>query len=125
MHRSRLGVVLIDVAEAEHDKALAFWTGALGAKTTQGKKYPAYHAFSGPGLPLELLVQRVCSASRVHLDIQTDDVRAEVARLEAAGAQKVEFIDEWQVMRDPAGLLFCVIPVPADALTDANSVAWP
>jgi catechol 2,3-dioxygenase-like lactoylglutathione lyase family enzyme len=125
MHRSRLGVVLIDVDEPDHDKALAFWAAALGAKATQGRKHPEYHELSGPGLPLEFLFQRIGGPSRVHLDFQTDDVEAEVARLEAAGAEKVELIDEWQVMRDPAGLLFCVVPVPADALTADNSVTWP
>jgi hypothetical protein len=48
-----------------------------------------------------------------------------IAGMVVAGAEKVEFIEEWQVMRDPAGLPFCVVPVPADALTDGNSVAWP
>ena len=125
MHRSRLGVVLIDVDEPDHDKALPFWTTALGATATQGKRHPECHEMSSPGVPLEMLFQRVAAPSRLHLDIQTDDVEAEVARLEAAGAGKVDLIDGWQVMRDPAGLLFCVVPVPAGVLDDGNSVAWP
>lgn len=46
---------------------------------------------------------------RVHLDVHTDDVDAEVARLEALGASQVERLADWAVLRDPAGLPFCVV----------------
>ena len=52
-------------------------------------------------------------ASRIHLDVESDDPDAEVGRLVAAGAQIVERIDDWTVLRDPGGLLFCVIPAPS------------
>jgi len=125
MHRSRLNVVVVDIDEPDHDKGLAFWTTALGAKATQVKEYPEYHSISGPGVPMGFLVQRIGGPSRMHLDIWTDNVQAEVARLEAAGAERVEFIDHWQVMRDPAGMLFCVIPAPEGKLDDTNSITWP
>jgi hypothetical protein len=125
MHRSRLGQLMIDVAEADHDRTLAFWTEATGAKAQQGRKYPEYHVLESPGLPIATFVQRHGGTSRYHLDIETDDVAAEVARLSALGADKLDFIDDWQVMRDPAGLLFCVVPVDAADLTDDNSTAWP
>jgi Glyoxalase-like domain len=58
-----------------------------------------------------LLMQRLESGPpRVHLDIHTDDLDAEVARLERLGAQRVQRVQTWWVMRDPAGLPFCVLP---------------
>jgi hypothetical protein len=125
MHRSTLGVVVVDIDEPDHDKGLAFWAEALGATATRVKEYPEYHSVRGPAVPTGFLVQRIGGPSRVHLDIYADNVEAEVARLEAAGAERVEFIDKWQVMRDPAGMLFCVVPAPAGKLDDTNSIAWP
>ncbi len=70
-----------------------------------------------------LLVQRIGDRpSRVHIDIHADDVAAEVARLEELGAERVEQREYWTVMRDPAGLLFCV--VGDDQLDDHNSHRW-
>jgi hypothetical protein len=60
----------------------------------------------------------------VHLDIHTDNLTAEVARLEALGAERVQQVHSWQVMRDPAGLLFCVIPEPAGSLNQSNAQRW-
>ena len=61
---------------------------------------------------------------RVHVDIHTDDLAAEVARLEGLGAQRVRQVHSWQVMRDPAGLTFCVVPDPAGTLSDDSARRW-
>jgi hypothetical protein len=63
-------------------------------------------------------------ASRVHLDIHTSDLDAEVERLERLGATRVRQARSWWIMRDPAGLLFCVIPTAAGKLTDDNAYRW-
>lgn len=66
------------------------------------------------------------SPPRVHLDIDTDDVEAEVARLEGLGATRLRR-DEggtfWQ-MRDPGGLVFCVIPPHTDDF-ESRATKWP
>lgn len=62
--------------------------------------------------------------ARIHLDIYTDDLDAEVQRLEHLDAQRVEQARTWWVMRDPVGLLFCVIPEPDGTLDDSNSRRW-
>ena len=55
-------------------------------------------------MAIGLLVQRLGNGpSRVHVDLHTDDVGAEVARLEGLGAEVVEVREHWTVMRDPAG----------------------
>ena len=72
-----------------------------------------------------LLMQRLGDgAARVHVDIHTDDLAAEVDRLERLGAERVQRVHSWWVMRDPAGLVFCVIPDPAGTLDDRNARRW-
>lgn len=47
--------------------------------------------------------------SRMHLDIETDDIEAEVRRLEALGAKRVAAVHTWVVMGAPTGQRFCVV----------------
>ena len=56
-------------------------------------------------------VQTVDHPSRVHLDIESDDVEAEVSRLEKLGAKRVDAIKDWVVLEAPTGQRFCVVPV--------------
>ena len=71
---------------------------------------------------LMLLMQRLESGGpRVHLDIHADDLDAEVARLERLGAERVRKVQARWVMRDPAGLLFSVLPVSPGSLNDENA----
>lgn len=119
MHRSRLCAISIDVP-AEHEAAsVQFWSGALGGTPkSDGDEYTTVGSVAGR----EVFVQRVDAPARYHLDIETDDVDAEVARLEALGATKVEQIHTWWVMQDPAGQLFCVVrPQTADFPGDATT----
>ena len=56
-----------------------------------------------------VLLQKVDHPSRIHIDIETDDVVAEVARLEDLGAAVVEVMERWTVMQAPSGHRFCII----------------
>jgi hypothetical protein len=124
-HYSRIYKIIIDVPSADHDRELAFWQAASGLPLDQGPRYPEYHGSELPGQDFALLVQRLGEGpARVHVDIHTDDLEAEVARLERLGARRVERVHHWWVMRDPAGLLFCVLPDPPGTLTDANARRW-
>ncbi len=124
-HHSRLTKAVIDVPPADHDREAAFWSAAIGQPLAQSEKYPEYHGAYLHGQDFRLLLQRLGEGpARVHLDIHTDDLDAEVARLERLGAQRVEQVHCWWVMRDPAGLLFCVLPQPAGSLDDSNAQRW-
>ena len=68
-------------------------------------------------------VQRVEHESRVHLDIETDDIPAEVARLEKLGATVDKRLERWVVMRAPSGQRFCVVRVQRDGFED-NANSW-
>jgi predicted enzyme related to lactoylglutathione lyase len=125
MHRSRLCAALVDVPADTYDKSIAFWGGALGKP--EAKPDDDDPDYADLGQPLErfgFMVQRVGAPARVHLDIETDDIDAEVARLSALGATKVERVKTWVVMRDPAGLLFCVVRPQFGELGDDANV-WP
>ena len=124
-HYSRLYKIVIDVPEADHDREVAFWSAATGQELVQFDRHPEYHGAELPGQEVGLLVQRLGDGpGRVHLDIHTDDPAAELARLEKLGAELVEQVNAWWIMRDPAGLVFCVIPEHPGALNDSNAQRW-
>jgi predicted enzyme related to lactoylglutathione lyase len=108
MHKSCLGAVVIDCRTKDLEGAAAFWGAALGypARATDDARYLELEVPEGQPA---VILQQVEHASRVHLDIETDDVDAEVARLEDLGAKRVEQIKSWWVMEAPTGQRFCVI----------------
>ena len=106
-HRSRLGCIVIDCEAASVHQAAAFWAAALGG-TIDIDEDGKYAEISDQG-ELKVLVQAVDHAPRVHLDIESDDKEAEVARLEALGAKVVARIKRWIVMEAPTGHRFCVV----------------
>lgn len=124
-HYSRLSKIVIDVPAADHDRELAFWSAAAGQPLTRFDTHPEYHGAPLHGTDFGLLIQRLGDGpGRVHLDIHTDDLDAEIARLEELGAERVQQAHSWWILRDPAGLLFCVIPEPAGSLNDSNAQRW-
>ncbi len=71
-----------------------------------------------------ILLQQVSHASRVHLDIESDDVEAEAARLERLGARRVEKVKTWWVMEAPTGHRFCVVRPQRDGVMPADANEW-
>jgi hypothetical protein len=70
---------------------------------------------------ISVQIQRVEHESRIHLDIETDDIPAEVARLQKLGATVDTQKERWVVMRAPSGQRFCVVRVQRDGFSgDAN-----
>ncbi len=121
MHKSRLCGFIIDCQNADLEAAGRFWSQALGrpAKPASG---PYVTLEKGPdGLNVE--VQRVDHPSRVHLDIETDDIAAEVKRLEALGAKAVAHVETWVVMEAPTGHRFCVVRAQHPQF-DATATQW-
>jgi len=124
MHRSRLGGFIIDCQTDDLDGAARFWSQALGfARRPSGKPEDVgYMPLDSGRLGLDIEVQTVDHPSRVHLDIRSDDVEAEVRRLEALGAKRVKQVRDWWILEAPTGQRFCVVPARAP-LADANQ--WP
>jgi len=109
MHKSRLAGFIIDCKTDDLESAAAFWGDALGmeARTLPGEE--TYRQLVDPQERLHIEVQSVSHPSRVHLDIETDDIEAEVQRLERLGAKRVQKINTWWVMEAPTGQRFCVV----------------
>jgi hypothetical protein len=74
---------------------------------------------------LAIEVQAVSHPSRVHLDIEADDVEAEVVRLESLGAKRIEKVRTWWVLEAPTGQRFCVIQAKHDLAGHPGSSTWP
>jgi hypothetical protein len=113
MHRSRLCAVLIDCKNTAIDEAAGFWSQALGRAIDSdhpGTRGNYCMLETPPDEPI-VQIQRVDHESRVHLDIESDDIPAEVARLEALGAKVVDRLERWVVMQAPTGQRFCVVRV--------------
>ncbi len=125
MHKSRMGTIVIDCQGNEVDEAAAFWAGALGrdALPPSDPRFAAYRSLAPASGQLPVLVQRVEHASRVHLDIETDNVDAEVARLEKLGARRIKQVKTWWVMEAPTGQRFCVVR-PQTPDFDAHANVW-
>jgi hypothetical protein len=108
MHRSRLAGFLIDCKDADVDAASRFWSEALGLPYL-GRENERYGLLDASTRDLHVEVQRVTHDRRVHLDIETDDIDEEVARLEKLGARRVGQAGTWWVMEAPTGQRFCVV----------------
>ena len=131
-HRSRLCHFVIDVEDL--DEGVTFWSAALGATNeplldTSNK---IYRRLRLPNSDIRILLQRTddpkIKKERMHLDLETDNVEAEVKRLEALGAKRWDHQQErgydFWVMRDPWENEFCVLQTNFEELLDARP-PWP
>ncbi|HEY1774277.1 MAG TPA: VOC family protein [Gammaproteobacteria bacterium] len=113
MHHSRLCAVLIDCKTDDVDTAAGFWGAALGRPVDMGHSASRgnYRMLETPPDEPIVEIQKVDHESRVHIDIETDDIPAEVKRLERLGAKVVQELPRWVVMQAPSGQRFCVVRV--------------
>jgi len=124
-HRSRINGILIDCNVDDIQNAAQFWAEALGRSVN-----PDHPGTRGDYVMLEdrpdqisIQVQRVSHESRVHIDIETDDIPAEVARLEKLGATVDKRLERWVVMRAPSGQRFCVVRAQREGF-DKDALTW-
>jgi catechol 2,3-dioxygenase-like lactoylglutathione lyase family enzyme len=114
----RIGSTVLNVADVE--RAMAFWTQALGyVPRDPGAGVGDFAVLCDPertwsNLSLQLTREPKTAVNRVHLDLYADDRTREVGRLEALGATRVEPWpyeegDDFVVMADPDGNEFCVV----------------
>ena len=111
MHKSKLSGFIIDCRTDDLEAAASFWSRALGMPIHEfaGSENDSYRGLTDVQHGLDIEVQKVDHPSRVHLDIETDDIDAEVGRLESLGAKRVQQVRDWWVMEAPTGQRFCVV----------------
>ena len=124
MHKSQLAGLILDCETQDVAAAADFWGAALGARPKhetrpEGGTYVELDV--RPGQPYAE-VQAVTHESRVHLDIETDDIAAEVRRLEKLGARKIDAVKTWVVMEAPTGQRFCVVGVNSPTFAESANV---
>ncbi len=110
-HKSKLCGFIIDCRTDDLAAAADFWGRALGMEiralpAAEGEQYVR---LVDRNSELHIEVQKVDHPSRVHLDIEADDIEAEVRRLESLGARRVGQVQSWVVMEAPTGQRFCVV----------------
>lgn len=125
MHKSKLAGFIIDCRTDDLVKAADFWSGALGMPVRElpGSEGDRYRKLDDEHLGLNIEIQKVDHPSRVHLDIETNDIEAEVRRLERLGAKRVQQINTWWVMEAPTGQRFCVVRAASPKFED-QATAW-
>ena len=132
MHRSRLCYITIDVNDFEI--ALKFWKAALNAEQTDDETWEGsvYRRIKVPHSNMQILLQLVpeekVSKTRMHIDIETDDIDAEAERLILLGAKKYRTVDElgfrFHIMQDPFGNEFCILQTEFPELLETKSTTW-
>jgi catechol 2,3-dioxygenase-like lactoylglutathione lyase family enzyme len=123
MHRSRIGAVPHRPQQGPRRRRHVL--GAGDRATPEPDESPEFTLLGHVG-SASLAMQRTGAGTpgRVHLDVQTDDVRAELARLTRHGARVVEDHGEHAALEDPAGLVFCVVPVQTGQRFEAEATTW-
>src|SRR5579862_9915025 len=126
MHKSRLAGFIIDCHTDDLEASARFWGAALGMKTAaqESAGEALYRRLETAADELHVEVQQVQHPSRVHLDIEADDIEAEVRRLEALGARRIGAVRTWVVMEAPTGHRFCVVRVQRSDF-EAYANVWP
>jgi hypothetical protein len=118
--RVTLRIQCLTIDCADPDKLGAFWSAALGLPLFKeddgtvwigpGEGHP--HDGIMPDLLFMKVPDEKVAKNRLHLDLSPDDQAAEVARMEALGAQRADIGQgdvSWVVMADPEGNEFCIL----------------
>ena len=109
-HRSVVDQVCLDVPPAGYVAECAFWSTLLDLPL-RPSSYRQFHSLERPDdVAVRILLQRRDddTPASAHLDLACDDRGAETERHVALGAEVVRRVDGWTVLRDPAGLAYCI-----------------
>lgn len=111
MHRSRIATLIIDFNEESFEEGASFWSAALGRdRLKKDERYASLRGRVGGSGGMFVGLQRgMDDPQKFHVDIESDDVEAEVQRLEGLGAKVKARIRDHVVMRAPGGHTFCVV----------------
>ncbi|MCP4876968.1 MAG: VOC family protein [Gammaproteobacteria bacterium] len=123
MHKSRLGTVIIDCNTDDLEREARFWGMALGGTTQRHDDEGRYVDVQTDPSDPQVILQKVDHPSRIHIDIETNDIEAEVERLQGLGAVVIEKMERWTVMEAPSKHRFCIIGARRQGF-DENANIW-
>ncbi len=110
--RTVIDQVCLDIPPSDYDAEVAFWTALTEWELVDADPDDEFARLTRPdGIPLAMLFQRLDDEQSVvtaHLDLACDDRAAETRRHERLGAQMVSRHDDWTVLADPAGRVYCI-----------------
>ena len=116
------GELLIVIDCADLDRSAAFWSAVLGYTPGPAATGPYRSLEPESGAGIDVLLQRVPDVkgqkNRLHLDLRTPDLDAEVRRVLGLGATLLTsepVIEDgwlWHILADPDGNEFCVLQPP-------------
>jgi len=116
------GELLIVIDCADLDRSAAFWSAVLGYTASPAATGPSRSLAPETGAGIDVLLQWVPDVkgqkNRLHLDLRTPDLDAEVRRVLDLGATLLtsEPVTEdgwsWHILGDPDGNEFCVLQPP-------------
>lgn len=111
-HRSQVDQVCLDIPPAAYDDECEFWRDLTDWELRDSPNHPEFRYLVRPtGQPLRLLLQRVDDDRphvTAHLDLATDDRRAETERHQTLGARVLRRHEDFTVLADPAGAAYCI-----------------
>jgi len=115
----RLAGITIDCADPA--RLGSFWSALLDTPVTPAGPYQSLLPVGGQGIeiPLQRVPDSKSGKNRLHLDLRTPDLDAEVERVVALGARQLTGMPvteanwRWHILTDPDGNEFCVLQPPA------------
>lgn len=127
--RSRVNQLCLDVPGERLAEETAFWATLLDARPERFCDRDEFRALIVPPTwALQVIVQRLEAshgAGAAHLDVDTDHREPEVARHRALGAEVLAIEDDWTVMRDPVGGVYCITDGDPDLPRTGSATVTP
>jgi hypothetical protein len=122
-----LSILLLDLPPEQHATGRACGAGAPGRPATPDPDDADWASLGSFADGFHVEIQRTGPGTppRWHVDIETDDIPAEVARLEGLGARRLADMGRFWQMLDPAGLVFCVVGIQTGEEFARHAVSWP
>jgi len=107
---ARLDQITLDIGPSAYEDEVAFWTRMTGWEAEPTNQPEYQHLRTARDFPFRILAQRLAADREpgAHIDFATADREAARARHELAGATYVREGAEWHVMRDTAGIEYCL-----------------
>lgn len=121
MHKSRLSSIVVDCHTDHIEQAASFWSQLLGQPShvdDDGHRATILAGDQG----IALVIEAVHDEARIHFDIETDDLAAEIRRVEQLGGRKVSVIDHTVIMEAPTGHRFRLTGPVSHALPSSGNV---